>query len=109
RALAGRLDTAGPVQRASRRPFDAEAGADPAAVAGGGQALPRWDAAAAAWDRVARPYELATALLRAAEAAMAAGDRDGATRRLRHAAELAGARPAPPPAGGGRGRAPGAR
>ena len=58
--------------------------------------LPAFDAAAAAWDRLGQPYPLAVALLRAAEAALAASDRDGAAERLRRAAELAdrlGARP----------------
>src|SRR5262249_42260864 len=48
------------------------------------------DAAAGAWERLAQPFDLAAALLQAAEAAMAAGDRDGAAQRLRRAAELAG-------------------
>jgi DNA-binding NarL/FixJ family response regulator len=55
-----------------------------------------WDAAAAAWDGVGRPYPLACALTRAAEAAAGDGDRDGAADRLSRAAELAdrlGARP----------------
>jgi DNA-binding CsgD family transcriptional regulator len=96
RTLAGKLDTSGPVLQAGRLTFDAETGADLPGAAAGGQALARWDAAAAAWDRVARPYELAAALFRAAEAAMVAGDRDGAAQRLRRAAEMAdqlGARP----------------
>jgi DNA-binding NarL/FixJ family response regulator len=84
------MDAAGPVQQASRLTFAAEAGADPADVAGGGQGPAQWDAAAAAWDRAAQPYQLAVAMLRAAEAAMTAGDRDGAAQRLRRAAELAG-------------------
>jgi DNA-binding CsgD family transcriptional regulator/tetratricopeptide (TPR) repeat protein len=95
RTLAGKMDCSGPVQRASQLTFAAEAGSQPAGAAGG-QALARWDAAAAAWDRTVQPYELAMARLRAAEAAMAAGDRDGAAQRLRRAAELAdrlGARP----------------
>jgi DNA-binding NarL/FixJ family response regulator len=49
-----------------------------------------FDAAAAAWERVGQPYPLAVALLRAAEAALGAGDRDHAAERLRRAAELAG-------------------
>ena len=60
------------------------------------EALASWDATAAAWDSVGQPNPLAVALLRAAEAALTAGDRDGAARRLRRAAELAdsvGARP----------------
>jgi DNA-binding CsgD family transcriptional regulator len=96
RTLAGKMDASGPVQQADRLTFEAEADAEPAGTAGGGQALARWDAAAAAWDRVASPYQLAVATLRAAEAAMTAGDRDGAAQRLRRAAELAdelGARP----------------
>ena len=96
RTLAGKMDASGPVKQASLLTFAAEAGADPADDVDHGRALARWDAAAAAWDRVGQPYELAAAMLRAAEAAMAAGDRDGAAQRLRHAAELAdqlGARP----------------
>ncbi|MGN6172581.1 MAG: LuxR C-terminal-related transcriptional regulator, partial [Streptosporangiaceae bacterium] len=90
RALAQKLESSGPVQRANRLTFDAEAGADTAGAAVGGQALARWDAAAAAWDGLAQPFERATALLRAAEAGMTDGDRDGAAQRLRRAAELAG-------------------
>jgi DNA-binding NarL/FixJ family response regulator len=84
------MESSGPVQQANRLTFDAEAGAGPAGPAAGGQALARWDAAAAAWDGLAQPFERATALLRAAEAGMTAGDRDGAAQRLRRAAELAG-------------------
>jgi DNA-binding CsgD family transcriptional regulator len=96
RTVAGTMDASGPVQQASLLTFAAEAGTDQADDVDHGQALARWDAAAAAWDGVGQPYELAAAMLRAAEAAMAAGDRDGAAQRLRHAAELAdqlGARP----------------
>ncbi len=96
RMLAGKMDAWGPVQRAGLLTFAAEAGTEPAGPAGDGQVLANWDAAAAAWDRAAQPYELAVAMLRAAEAAMAAGDRGGAARRLRHSADLAdqlGARP----------------
>jgi len=75
--------------QASRLTFEAQTGADPAGSAGG-QSLARWDAAVAAWERLAQPFDLAAALLQAAEAAMAAGDRDGAAQRLRRAAELAG-------------------
>ncbi len=55
-----------------------------------------WDEAARAWELAGQPYPLAAALLRSAEAALSAGDRDGATARLRRAAALAqplGARP----------------
>src|SRR5207247_7618719 len=61
RTLARKMDASGPVQRASRLTFAAEAGADPADVAGSGQALAQWDAAAAAWDHAAQPYQLAVA------------------------------------------------
>ena len=89
RVLARKLDCTGSVMQASRLIFEAQTGADPAGAAGG-QSLARWDAAAAAWERLAQPFDLAAALLQAAEAAMAAGDRDGAAQRLRRAAELAG-------------------
>ncbi len=55
-----------------------------------------WDRAAGAWDALGEPYPLAGALLHAAEAALAGGDRDTAAERLRRAAPLAdrlGARP----------------
>jgi len=84
RAVAAGLPAAGAAQQAGRLTFAAEAdGAD-------------WDEAARAWEAVGQPYPLAGALLRAAEAALSAGDRDGATSRLRRAAALAqslGARP----------------
>jgi DNA-binding CsgD family transcriptional regulator/tetratricopeptide (TPR) repeat protein len=96
RTLAGKLEAFGPVQQAYRLTFAAEAAAFPEGAAGSGQALAAWDAAAAAWDPLPQPHQVAAASLRGAEAAMAAGDRDGAARRLRRAAELAdqlGARP----------------
>jgi DNA-binding CsgD family transcriptional regulator len=96
RTLAAKMDAWGPVQLADRLTFDAEAGAELADEADGGQALARWDVAAAAWERAAQPYQVAVAMVRAAGAAMTAGDRDAAAQRLRCAAELAdqlGARP----------------
>jgi len=48
-----------------------------------------WDKAAKAWAAVGEPYPLAVALLRSAEAALAAGDRDDGATQLRRAAELA--------------------
>ena len=48
-----------------------------------------WDEPAAAWETVSEPYPVARALLRAAEIAVAAGDREVATERLRRAATLA--------------------
>jgi DNA-binding CsgD family transcriptional regulator len=73
RAVAAKMDCAGPVQDAYRLAF-----------AG------RSDEAAAAWERLAQPYEQALALHEAAAAAMAEGDRDGAADRLARAAALAG-------------------
>ncbi len=96
RTLAGKMEASGPVQLAGRLTFAAEAGTELADEGDGGQALAHWDAAAAAWERVAQPYQVAVAMLRAADAAMTAGDRDAASQRLRRAAELAdqlGARP----------------
>jgi DNA-binding CsgD family transcriptional regulator len=87
RMLAGKMDCSGPVQRASQLTFAAQADTDRADA--GSQAPARWDAAVAAWDRVSQPYQVTVATLRGAEAALAAGDRDGAGQRLRHAADLA--------------------
>ena len=103
RALSARMPAFGPVQQAYQLTFSAEALR--AAAVGRLRAAPgrapsatmaAFDAAAAAWERVGQPYPWAVALLRAAEAALAAGDRDHAAGRLRRAAELAdrlGARP----------------
>jgi ATP/maltotriose-dependent transcriptional regulator MalT len=66
------------------------------AAGGAGGLLGAWDEAAAAWEGLGEPYPGAQALLRAAEAALARGDRDGAADRLQRAAALAaglGARP----------------
>jgi ATP/maltotriose-dependent transcriptional regulator MalT len=51
--------------------------------------LAAWDTAAATWQDANESYPLADALVRAAEAAAKAGDRDGAQVRLRRAAALA--------------------
>jgi DNA-binding CsgD family transcriptional regulator len=48
-----------------------------------------WDKAAQAWEAADEPYPLAMALLRSAEAALGAGDREGGATRLRRAAGLA--------------------
>ena len=99
RTFAEKLETFGPVQRASQLTFvatDAQValvlgarGTGPqAAWAAGPQAA--WDEAAAAWAAVGEPYPLAQALLHAAETAITGGDRDAAADRLRQAAELAG-------------------
>jgi DNA-binding CsgD family transcriptional regulator len=49
-----------------------------------------WDEAATAWDQACQPYPLTIALLRAAAAALAAGDRGTGTERLQRAALHAG-------------------
>jgi DNA-binding CsgD family transcriptional regulator len=99
-ALAAELPAFGPVQQANRLTFRAEAlraeQAGHLSEAAARDSLDAFDAAAAAWERVGQPYPRADALLRGAEAALAAGDRDGAAQRLRRAADLAdglGARP----------------
>jgi DNA-binding CsgD family transcriptional regulator len=90
RSLADKLDATGPLQEAHRLTFAAEAArADDPAGAPGADPLAGWDAAARAWDRLGQPYELACALLHAAEAALDRGDRDGAAERLARAAPLA--------------------
>jgi ATP/maltotriose-dependent transcriptional regulator MalT len=48
-----------------------------------------WDAAVSAWEAVGQPYPLARALHQAAEAALAAGDRDRGAAQLCRAAMLA--------------------
>jgi ATP/maltotriose-dependent transcriptional regulator MalT len=86
-AEAARFTADGLFQQACRLTFAAEAH-----QAGDGA----WDEAARAWEAAGQPYPLAAALLRSAEAMLSAGDRDGATSRLRRAAALAqrlGARP----------------
>jgi DNA-binding CsgD family transcriptional regulator len=106
RALAAQMPAHGPVQQANRLAFSAEAlrageagearEAGQAGQAGHQEILAACDAAAAASERLDQPYPQAVALLRAAEAALVAGDRDGAGERLRRAAALAdrlGARP----------------
>ena len=87
---AEKMDAAGPLQQAHRLTFAAEA-VRPGGMAGGpgADALAGWDAAADAWDHLGQPYPLAHALLRAAQAAMDCGDRDGAAERLARAAPLA--------------------
>jgi DNA-binding CsgD family transcriptional regulator len=89
RAIAEKLDVFGPAQEAARLTFvsaDAQVAGVLSGVAGGVSA---WDEAAAAWAGISEPYSQAEALLHAAEAALAGGDRDGAAGRLRLAAALA--------------------
>jgi ATP/maltotriose-dependent transcriptional regulator MalT len=78
------LGASGPLQRAYRRTFAAEAARargvlDPAA----------WQEAAAAWEELANPYARARSLLRYAEALLASGDHDAASDALGTAAALA--------------------
>jgi len=81
----------GPVLRALALTFAAEA--DRVA---GTAVRARCDEAVAAWEGVGNPYRLARALIGAAEAAAADGDRPAAAARVRRAVEIAsrlGARP----------------
>ena len=111
RAVAEKLETFGNQQLAHQLTFAASdqriagliaAFGDPASGetgAGGGAEdgwLAAWDRAADAWEAVSEPYPLAQALLHAAEAALADGDRDGAAGRLQRAAGLAGGLAASP-------------
>ena len=103
RAMAGQLTGDGPAQQAHQLTFAAEAARAGRVLAAEPGKLPplagvraAWDQAARAWEAAGEPYPLASALLRSAEAALGAGDRDGGTTRLRRAAGLAqqlGARP----------------
>ncbi|MEW9530457.1 AAA family ATPase [Microbispora sp. NPDC049125] len=70
--LSGDMDVDGPVGDAFRMVYRGQ-----------------YDAAAAAWKRLGRPYVQAKALLHAAGAAAASGDREGASARLREALPLA--------------------
>ncbi len=83
-AIAADTPAYGPVMRARQAGFTAET-----ARAGGVLDRAGWDAAVAAWDTVGHPYPLAYALLRAAESALADGDRDAASALLDRSAELA--------------------
>jgi len=82
---AGSADRPGPLHEAWAATFAAEA-----ARADGRHDLAGWDGAAEAWAALAQPQQEAYALLRAAVAASAAGNREGAAVRLGRAADLAG-------------------
>ena len=94
RAVTAALSAHGPVQQANRLTLTAEvlraAGELARETQDPGGTVAAFDAAAAAWERLGQPYPLAAALLRGAEAALAAADRDGAAQRLRRATDLAG-------------------
>src|SRR6185437_11924538 len=81
---AARVARRSPLHEAYAAAFAAEA-----ARAGGLHDLAVWDAAGAAWDGIGQPYPTAHALLQAARAAVATGDRDAASPRIRRAVGLA--------------------
>jgi DNA-binding CsgD family transcriptional regulator len=103
RAEAGKLTADGLAQQAHQLTFAAEAARATRTLAAEPGEFPpladmraAWDESARAWEAASEPYPLAAALLRSAEAALGAGDREGGTTRLRRAAGLAqrvGARP----------------
>jgi len=109
RIIAEKMAAFGPMQRAYRLTFAAQsqtasllrAGTAPDVSSSAPPASPAaaraaWDETAAAWEGLGQPYPTATALLRAAEAALAEGDREAAGERLRRAGPLGdrlGARP----------------
>ena len=84
REVAGRTPAGGPVTAAHAVTFAAESARGDGVLDKAG-----WDSATAAWEELGRPYPRARALLRAAEAAAADGDREGAAARLRIAAGIA--------------------
>jgi ATP/maltotriose-dependent transcriptional regulator MalT len=55
----------------------------------GGRSVPAWDAAVDQWRDLRMPYHLAQALASGARASLEAGDRPGATTRLREASAIA--------------------
>jgi DNA-binding CsgD family transcriptional regulator len=85
KARAGDIACLSPLDDAYAVTFAAEA-----ARADGRHDLACWDAACAAWDSLGQPYPAAHALVHAARAAAATGNRDEAAPRLRRAAGLAG-------------------
>jgi ATP/maltotriose-dependent transcriptional regulator MalT len=104
RVVAGKLAAEGLAQQAHQLTFAAEAArtgwalatTEPGELSQLADMRAAWDEAARAWEAASEPYPLAAVLLRSAEAALGAADREGGTTRLRRAAELAhrvGARP----------------
>ena len=95
RTVAAKIQAFGPAQRAQQLSFAAaDASTAQLLASSGGPSAPAallaaWDEAAAAWATLSEPYPLARALLAGAQAALAGGDRDGATGRLQRAAPLA--------------------
>ncbi|MFC4530117.1 helix-turn-helix transcriptional regulator [Sphaerisporangium dianthi] len=84
RALAGRLEVQGALQEAHSLTFAAEA----ARICGHSD-RPAWDKAVDAWAALRQPYAEARCLFGAAQAALAAGERDEAAGRLSRSAHLA--------------------
>jgi predicted ATPase/DNA-binding CsgD family transcriptional regulator len=84
RTVAEKLEAFGPVQRAHQLTYQA---AD--LLIAGTERTAAWDEAAQAWSALSEPYPLAQTLLQAAESALAEGDRETATERLRQAAPIA--------------------
>jgi ATP/maltotriose-dependent transcriptional regulator MalT len=89
RAVAGKTEAFGRVQRAHQLTYQAADQLIPGTSHPGTGQLGAWDEATAAWAAVSEPYPLARTLLRAAEAALADGDREAASERLRRAAPIA--------------------
>ncbi|MGH3287091.1 MAG: ATP-binding protein [Streptosporangiaceae bacterium] len=93
RTIAEKLETFGLAQEAARLTFAAADAHVAALLSGAGvsaEVRDAWAQAAGAWEAVSEPYPRAQALLHAAAAALAAGDREDAADRLRCAAALAG-------------------
>jgi DNA-binding CsgD family transcriptional regulator len=99
RVVAEKVAAFGPLQRAHQLTYQAAdqlipgtnhpGTSHPGTGQPGTGQLGAWDEAAAAWAAVSEPYPLARTLLRAAEAALADGDREAASERLRRAAPIA--------------------
>ncbi|GAA3540485.1 LuxR family transcriptional regulator [Nonomuraea rosea] len=93
RELARELEAEGDLQEAQRLTFAAVTGPEPA-VSGGAESaawqVKAWEQAVEAWAALRQPYAEAQCLVGAAQAALAAGDRQGAAVRLARAKELAG-------------------
>jgi ATP/maltotriose-dependent transcriptional regulator MalT len=97
RAEAAKLAAGGLAQQAHQLTFAAEAprtrlalaATEPGELPQPADIYAAWDKAVQAWEAASEPYPLAVSLLRSAEAALGAGDRDGGATRLRRAAELA--------------------
>jgi DNA-binding NarL/FixJ family response regulator len=83
RAIAEKTAAFGRAQRAHQLTYQA---AD--LLITGTERIDAWDEAARAWEAVSQPYPQAQVLLQAAEAALAAGDREAAAERLRRAAPI---------------------